>query len=103
MLNYLAGLIAAGRTEAATVVVRGLDDDENRFRISSHELVAAIRKSGQLRRAYEFLHKVIAENPASPLWDAYLKLAAELGKSDERSQRQEPPSRARKFPSPNVK
>jgi tetratricopeptide (TPR) repeat protein len=82
-LYYFAGLIAAGRTDDAAVIVRGMDDDEDVFRFSSEELVAAIRKSGSLRRAYEFLHKVITENPSSPLWDAYLKLAAELGKSDE--------------------
>jgi tetratricopeptide (TPR) repeat protein len=80
---YLAGLIAAERIDDATALVRKLSDNERGAYINGQELITALAKTGSHRRAYEILRKIVSENPSSRLWQPYLALAAEVGKSAE--------------------
>ena len=76
---YIMGLIVRGRTAEAAKFARALkDQDENStFLVAAGE--AALARAGFMREVDDFLHTLLTEDPALPLWESYFEIAAKTG------------------------
>ncbi len=80
---YILGLIAAGRAEDAKLEIQTPRGAESWEMDIPYQGLDALNQAGYTAGVYQFLHLVLTEDPALPVWGAYAELAAHLNKTDE--------------------
>ena len=77
---YLLGLIVSHRVKDAVVQAQKTGDDDS-ISLPEDGLVQ-LEKAGHGQAGADFLHDFLEQNPASPFWDSYVKIAARIGEAD---------------------
>ena len=81
--NHLTDLIAAGRTAEAANLVLALSASRSADGASLDLDVDSLTLGEHVAEAADFLRGLLTQNPALPLWEAYVKTAAFAGHSAE--------------------
>ncbi len=81
---YLLHLIAAGRTEEAMAFTLNRLSNESGVKLTLYSAdVETLQKQGFGRQMRDFLHAMLSQQPALPLWKVYIELSAHEGLSKE--------------------